>query len=109
MARINDDDHGFEQDHWKKTRKITEIDEPLRADRWFYKNMGKNQDEKVQKSNHQDFVFIRPPGISNGAYNLRMDDIWLCKILLLFQVESKTDLGMKRHSGAMKRHSLYYL
>ena len=56
--------------------------------------------KKLQKSNRQDFVFIRPPGISNGAFNLRMDNIWFCKILLLFQVESKTDFGMKRHSCA---------
>ena len=56
--------------------------------------------KKLQKSNRQDLVFIRPPGISNGAFNLRMDNIWFCKILLLFQVESKTDFGMKRHSCA---------
>ena len=56
--------------------------------------------KKLQKSNRQDFVFICPPGISNGSFNLRMDNIWFCKILLLFQVESKTDFGMKRHSCA---------
>ena len=56
--------------------------------------------KKLQKSNRHDFVFIRPPGISNGAFNLRMDNIWFCKILLLFQVELKTDFGMKRHSCA---------
>ena len=30
-----------------------------------------------------------------------MGNLWFCKILLLFQVESKTDLGMKRHSSAL--------
>ena len=29
-----------------------------------------------------------------------MDNVWFCKILLLFQVESKTDVGPKRHSCA---------
>ena len=29
-----------------------------------------------------------------------MDNVWFCKILLLFQVESKTDLSLKRHSCA---------
>ena len=29
-----------------------------------------------------------------------MDNVWFFKILLLFQVESKTDLGLKRHSCA---------
>jgi hypothetical protein len=26
-----------------------------------------------------------------------MDNVWFCKVLLLFQVESNTDLGLKRH------------
>ena len=56
--------------------------------------------KKLRHSNRQDFVFIRPPGISYGAFELRMDNVWFCKILLLFQVESKTDLGLKRHSCA---------
>ena len=56
--------------------------------------------EKPRKSNRQDFVFIRPPGISHGAFELRMDNVWFCKILLLFQVESETGVGQKRHSCA---------
>ena len=56
--------------------------------------------KKLRKSNRQDFVFIRPPGISHGAFQLRMDNVWFCKILLLFQVESETDVGQKRHSCA---------
>ena len=27
-----------------------------------------------------------------------MDNVWFCKVLLLFEVESKTDLGWKKHS-----------
>ena len=56
--------------------------------------------KKLRGSNRQDFVFIRPPGISHGAFELRMDNVWFCKILLFFQVESKTDVGLKRHSCA---------
>ncbi len=58
--------------------------------------------KKVRGANRQrqDFVFIRPPGISHGAFEIRMDNVWFCKILLLFQVGSKPDLGLKRHSCA---------
>jgi hypothetical protein len=54
--------------------------------------------KKLRGINRQDFVFIRPPGISHGAFELRLDNIWFCKVLLLFQVESRSDLGWKRHS-----------
>jgi hypothetical protein len=54
----------------------------------------------LRGANRQDFVFIRPPGISHGAFELRMDNIWFCKVLLLFQIDSNTDLGWKRHSCA---------
>ncbi len=30
---------------------------------------------KLQQTNRQDIVFIRPPGISDGAFQLRMDNI----------------------------------
>ncbi len=42
-------------------------------------------------------VFIRPPGISEGAFQveLRMGIIWFCKLLLLFKLRSKTDTGLK--------------
>ena len=56
--------------------------------------------KKLRGSNRQDFVFIRPPGISHGAFELRMDNVWFCKVLLLFQIESKTDLDWKKHSCA---------
>ena len=64
-----------------------------RISSWPFKN-------KLRGSNRQDYVFIRPPGISHGAFELRMDNVWFCKVLLLFQVESNTDLGPKRHSCA---------
>ncbi len=56
----------------------------------------------LQQTNRQDWVFIRPPGISEGAFQLRIDNIsgWLCKLLLLFTIETKTDAGMKKHACA---------
>ena len=51
--------------------------------------------KKLKKSNRQDYVFIRPPGISEGAFQLRMNNIWFCKVLLLFKLYTKTDAGMQ--------------
>ena len=47
-ARIDDDDPGFEKDHWMKKRKKSEEQEPLRADRWYYKNMDCQRDNPEQ-------------------------------------------------------------
>jgi hypothetical protein len=44
--------------------------------------------KKLRGINRQDFASIRPPGILHGVFELRMDNIWFCKVLLLFQVES---------------------
>ena len=35
LARIDDDDPGFEHDRWMKKRKPAEDAEELRADRWY--------------------------------------------------------------------------
>jgi hypothetical protein len=48
----------------------------------------------------KDFVFIRPPGIAHRAFQLRMDNMWYCKLLILFEIESRTDDGMKLHKCA---------
>ncbi len=53
-----------------------------------------------QQTNRQDMVFIRLPGISDGAFQLRMDNIWFCKLLLLFKIHTKTDTGMQYHECA---------
>ena len=45
-------------------------------------------------------VFIRPHGISEGAFQLRMDNIWFCKLLLLFKIRTMTDTGMLEHECA---------
>jgi hypothetical protein len=56
--------------------------------------------KKLKGSNRQDFVFIRLPGISHGVFELWMVNLWFCKVLLLFLMELKTDMGWKRHSCA---------
>ncbi len=43
-------------------------------------------------------MFIRPPGISEGASQLRIDNTWF--LLLLFMIETKTDAGIKKHACA---------
>ena len=39
-------------------------------------------------------VFVRPPGIESGGFELRPDNVWYCKLLLIFSLESQTDSGM---------------
>ena len=56
--------------------------------------------KKSQQTNRQDMVFIRPPGISDGVFQLRMDNIWFCKLLLLFKINTMTDTGMQQHECA---------
>ncbi len=47
---------------------------PARAAHFFMAVSGK----KMRASNRQDFVFISQPGISHGAFQLRMDNVWFC-------------------------------
>ncbi len=56
--------------------------------------------KKLRGSNRQDFVLIRPPGIARGEFELRMDNVWYCRLLLLFEIKSRTDDGIKRHKCA---------
>jgi hypothetical protein len=53
--------------------------------------------KKLQQTTCQDMVFIRPPEISDGAFDLRMYNIWFwfCKLLLLFKMNTTTDTGMQ--------------
>ena len=55
---------------------------------------------KMRKTNCQDWVFIRPPGTPLATYQLRMDTVWFCKVLLLFSCVSKDDKGSKLHECA---------
>ncbi len=48
LARIDDNDPGYEHDRWIKKRKPTEDAEELRADRWYYNNMDKLRDNPEQ-------------------------------------------------------------
>jgi hypothetical protein len=47
-----------------------------------------------------DMVFIRPQGISDGAFQLRIDNVWFCKLLFLFKIDTMTDAGMEKHDCA---------
>ena len=48
LARIDDEDPAFVKDHWNKKTKPSEAEEPLRADRWYYKKMDGERDEPEQ-------------------------------------------------------------
>ncbi len=37
---------------------------------------------------------------SNGVFQLRIDNIWFCKVLLLFSIDKTTDTGIKMHECA---------
>ncbi len=55
----------------------------------------------IAADQHQDWVFIHPPGISESAFQLRIDNIWFCKLLLMLTIEPKTDdAWMKKHAFA---------
>ena len=44
---------------------------------------------------------VYPPArISDGAFQLRMDNIWFCKLLLLFRIHTRTDTGLQFHNCA---------
>ena len=55
--------------------------------------------KKLRKTNRQDWVFILP-GTPLGTFQLRMDKVWFCKVLLLFSCVSKDDKGSKLHECA---------
>jgi hypothetical protein len=58
--------------------------------------------KKLRDTHCQDMVFIRLPGISDSAFQLRtmMGNIWFCKRFLLFKISTKTDSGMQQHECA---------
>jgi hypothetical protein len=60
---------------------------------------------KLQQTNRQDMVFIRPPGIFDGAFQLRMDNIRFCKLLLLSPDQSPYK---ERHWHAVPRVRLCF-
>ena len=57
-------------------------------------------EKKLRMANRQDMVFVRPPGIESGGFELRPDNVWYCKLLLLFSVQSQTDSGIRQFDCA---------
>lgn len=56
--------------------------------------------KQLRTSNRQDLVFIRPPGIETGGFTLKIDNVWFCRLLLLFSFVSKNDSGEHLHECA---------
>ena len=56
--------------------------------------------KRLQGSNRHDLVFIRPPGAARGSFVLTMDNLWFCRVLLLFSIEAETDNGIKKFNCA---------
>lgn len=54
----------------------------------------------LRKSNRQDLVFIRPPGIAPGTFRLSMDNVWFCRVLMLFSFVATSDRGRQQHDCA---------
>ena len=58
---------------------------------------------QLQKSNSQDMVMVRrvrPPGIDKVGFQLRIDNVWFCKVLFLFSFVSQNDQARKLHDCA---------
>jgi len=50
--------------------------------------------------NRQDFVLVRPPGTVADSFAPTPDNVWYCKVLLLFDIEAETDSGPKEYQCA---------
>jgi hypothetical protein len=67
----------------------------------FTSQMGRGKAQKRRKAPHrQDLVFVRPPDAAKGGFQLTMDSVWFCKVLLLFSFKTRTDSGIKEHKCA---------
>jgi hypothetical protein len=51
-------------------------------------------------ANRQDFVLVRPPGTAGAIFTPTPDNLWYCKVLLLFDMEAETDNGPKEYRCA---------
>jgi hypothetical protein len=56
--------------------------------------------KKLQQSDRFYYVSIWQQGISDSMFQLRIDNIWFCKLLLLFSIKTMTYAGMKTHECA---------
>ena len=41
---------------------------------------------------------VQPPGIDKGGFQLRIDNVWFCKVLFLFSFVSQNHLARKQHT-----------
>lgn len=51
-------------------------------------------------ANRQDHVLVMPPNTVAANFKLTPDSVWYCKVMLLFDVEAKTDSGQKQYQCA---------
>ena len=65
-----------------------------------FANEKKKGKQGRKRGHRQDLVFVRPPGHVIGGFQLAVDTVWFCKVLLLFAFESRTDSGIKLHRCA---------
>ena len=65
-----------------------------------FANEKKKGKQGRKRGHRQDLVFVRPPGHVIGGFQLAVDTVWFCKVLLLFAFESRTDSGIKLHQCA---------
>ena len=70
------------------------------AQRVYSKPFAQDKRKEKTKKHRQDLVFVRPPDTPLGGFRLTMDNVWFCKVLLLFSFESRTDSGTKYHECA---------
>ncbi len=57
---------------------------------------GRLQPNNCSKPVARTWYSATPPGISDGVFQLRIGNVWFCKLLLLFKIDTKTDAGMKK-------------
>ena len=46
-------------------------------------------------------AMVWPPGIDKGGFQLRIDNVWLCKVLFHFSFVSQSDQARKQYNCAM--------
>jgi hypothetical protein len=63
---------------------------------WSYSRILPFVPKQMHRANLKDMVFIRPPGISDGVFQLRIDNIWSCNLMLLFKINAMKDDGIKQ-------------
>jgi hypothetical protein len=57
-------------------------------------------DLKFYGANRQDHCIVRPPGEAAQGFTPTPDNVWYCKILLLFDMEANSDSGPRQYQCA---------